>query len=259
MTDAFNAIQAQLENCTSDEKELLFRQLRERVILHPIENDFGVEAEVILEAIHRGSDLTKRMLRGVIADAAFHIYEVPKIAQYGWTDIKLDGNYSYDHKLKDNTGEVTVQVKLQRSEGEKVQRKAVITDGRKYRGLPDNHYMVEVQRTRTGKTKGKAAVDGEAAIAAAETRPYDFDAFDILAVSLWPSTGDWTRFRYTVTRWLRSHPDYPQNSKIATYQPVAMAPNNQWTDDFNEVTQWLRSNRANSVMPTAAPPDLFTH
>jgi hypothetical protein len=47
-------------------------------------------------------------------------------------------------------------------------------------------YAVEVQKTRSGEKKGQ------------KTRPYRFGDFDILAVNLHPTTGDWKRFVYTV-------------------------------------------------------------
>lgn len=248
MTFAFDTIMAQLDACTADERELIFRRLRESFTLHPLEDDFGVRAEVILEAIHRAPELTRRMLRGVIADAAFHFYVVPMLGQQGWTNIPLDGNYSYDHALRDLTGTVTVQVKLQRSEAGNF----VVTDGRRHGKLPANNYLVEVQRTRTGKRKVKTE-GGSADVEEALTRPYKFGEFDILAVSLWPSTKDWTKFRYTVGTWLVPHAT--DKSLMATFQPVAMSPNGHWTDDFNQVVAWLRSNQQNTVF--AREPSVF--
>lgn len=128
----------------------------------------------------------------------------------------------------------------------------VVTDGRRHGKLPTNNYLVEVQRTRTGKRKVKTeggSVDVEEAL----TRPYKFGAFDILAVSLWPSTKDWTKFRYTVGNWLVPHAT--DKSLMATFQPVAMSPNSHWTDDFSQVVAWLRSNQQNTVF--AREPSVF--
>lgn len=247
MTFAFDTIMAQLDACTADEQELVFRRLRENFTLHPLEDDFGVRAEVIMEAIHRAPELTRRMLRGVIADAAFHFYVVPMLGQQGWTNIPLDGNYSYDHALRDLTGTVTVQVKLQRSEAGSF----VVTDGRRHGKLPANNYLVEVQRTRTGKRKVKTE-GGSADVEEALTRPYKFGEFDILAVSLWPSTKDWTKFRYTVGSWLVPHAT--DKSLMATFQPVAMSPDGHWTDDFTEVVRWLRGSLERQVAPNALSP-----
>jgi hypothetical protein len=80
-------------------------------------------------------------------------------------------------------------------------------------------FLVETDKSRKGTDSS-----GES------TRGYRFESFDILAVSLFPSARDWSRFRYTLERrlWPR-----PSNAEwIYKYQPVAKAPNDDWTDDF---------------------------
>lgn len=187
------------------------------------------------------SELTRRMLKGVVADAAFHFYVVPELGQHGWKDIPLATNEAYDHMLADRGGEVTIQVKLQRSElGKPVIKRA-------------GHFIVEVQKTRTGKkkVKGEPNGDGEVSAEVVDTRPYAYGDFQILAVSLWPSTKDWKRFRYTVAEWLVPRPGSP--NLIAVMQPVAAAPNNVWTDDFTQAVAWLRDHKNVSPVKTAAP------
>ena len=91
-------------------------------------------------------------------------------------------------------------------------------------------WVIETQRTRGGKdSKGNA------------TRPYKFREFDILAVNLHPSTNDWSKFRYSVVRWLI--PDPMNKAEIFKYQPVPRAPNDDWTDDLAECIRWFRSDR----------------
>lgn len=51
--------------------------------------------------------------------------------------------------------------------------------------------MTETQKTRTDNDG-----DGE------KTRPYRYGEFDVLAVSMQPSTGKWDRYMYTLGRWL---------------------------------------------------------
>lgn len=227
MTDQhLSTIKQLLIQCSPAEKRALFKELRAEHHIHELERTFGAPAEVILEAIHRAPELTRRMLRGVIADAAFAQFVVPALADLGWKDDTPEGNHSFDHVLKDAHGSVSVQVKLQRSE----KGHPVITPGTRF-GLAAGMYMVEPQKTRSGKTKD---ADGEEK----KTRPYRYGEFDILAVSLQPSNGRWESFRYTVGNWLL--PGAGQN-EIATYQPVAMQPNDDWTDDFDVVARWFRS------------------
>lgn len=219
-------IKQMLTQCSPEERNVLFKELRTEIPIHQLERTFGAPAEVILEAIHRAPELTRRMLRGVIADAAFAIYVVPKLADRGWKDATPEGNHSFDHILQDAVGPVSVQVKLQRSE----KGQPVITTGTRF-GLAAGMYMVEPQRTRSGETKGEK---GEKK----KTRPYRYGEFDILAVSLQPSNDQWNSFRYTVANWLL--PGAGPN-EIATYQPVAMEPNDDWTDDFDTAAKWFRA------------------
>jgi hypothetical protein len=150
------------------------------------------------------------MLRGVIADAAFRTFVVSSVEPSGWRDVTSEGNFPYDYMMDDGQGSVTVQVKLQRSE------RGAPVEGQRY-GFDGEVFITETQRTRTG-------TDGDE-----KTRPYRYGEFDILAVSMQPSTGKWDRYMYTLGRWL-----LPGNKldEMATLQPVAMHCNNFWTDDF---------------------------
>ncbi len=87
--------------------------------------------------------------------------------------------------------------------------------------------MTETQKTRTG-------TDGEEN----QTRPYRYGEFDILAVSMQPSTGKWDRYMYTLARWLLPG---KQEGEMATLQPVTMEPGQFWTDDFRTAAQWFRA------------------
>lgn len=177
---------------------------------------------MILEAVHRAPELTRRMLRGVIADAAFRTFVVPVIQPNGWRDVTPEGNFAFDYKLDDGAGPVTVQVKLQRSE----RGAPVVKKGERF-GFGPEVFMTETQKTRTG-TDGKEN----------QTRPYRYGEFDILAVSMQPSTGQWDRYMYTLGRWLLPG---KQDGDIATLQPVTMEPGEFWTDDFRIAAQWFRA------------------
>lgn len=217
-----DAIRELLAQCSTDEQETLFRELRQRHLIHEFERVIGAPAEMILEAVHRAPELTRRMLRGVIADAAFRTFVVQPLCSTGWRDVTPDGNFAYDYKVENLNGAVTVQVKLQRSErGAPVEKK-----GDRY-GFGSKVFIVETQKTRTG-------TDGEDN----QTRPYRFGEFDVLAVSMQPSTGKWDRYMYTLGRWLIGG---KKPGEIATMQPVSQLSNDFWTDDFATVAEWFRN------------------
>lgn len=167
-TDTVDAIRALLRQCTEEQRALIFRELRYECQIHPYESIVGAPAEMILEAVYRAPELTRRMLRGVIADAAFRTFVVPTLIERGWRDVTPEGNFPYDYALDDGHGPVTVQVKLQRS----ARGKPVERDGTRY-GLSSSVFLAETQRTRTG-------TDGDDN----RTRPYRYGEFDLLAVSM---------------------------------------------------------------------------
>jgi hypothetical protein len=99
----------------------------------------------------------------------------------------------------------------------------------RYCAFPADLFVVETQRTRGGTTP-----TGE------KTRPYRFGEFDILAVCLHPTSGNWTDFVYTVADWLLADPDWPGN--LLKYQPVSTRESDGWTRDFERAVSWFRSS-----------------
>lgn len=230
-----SAIRELLTQCSPEEQEILFRELRQRHVIHEFERIIGAPAEMILEAVHRAPELTRRMLRGVIADAAFRTFVVAPLKPHGWRDVTPEGNFAYDYKLDDGNGTITVQVKLQRSE----RGAPVVRKGAKY-GFGPEVFMTETQKTRTG-------TDGEDN----QTRPYRYGEFDVLAVSMQPSTGEWNRYMYTLGRWLLPG---KKPGEMATLQPVAMQSNDFWCDDFLSAAARFRAEdggKRMSLVPTA--------
>ena len=223
-----------LAQCSIDEQAALFRELRARHLIHEFEEIIGAPAEMILEAVHRAPELTRRMLRGVIADAAFRQFAVLPLAEAGWRDVTPVGNFAYDYVLDDGAGAVTVQVKLQRSE----RGAPVVKSGERF-GFDATVHIVETQKTRSG-------TDGEDNL----TRPYRYGEFDLLAVSMQPSTARWDRYMYTLGRWLLPGRNA---AEMATLQPVAMISNDFWTDDFRTVVQWFRTEDAGKRMSAVVP------
>ena len=114
MEEIVNQIIELLNRCSSKQREVIFQHLRKEFKIHPIESKLNIEAEIILEAINKDErGLTLRMIRGVIAEAAFDI-EVIKKLKY-WKNETPKGDLPFDFLLNDGKGSVSVQVKLQRS------------------------------------------------------------------------------------------------------------------------------------------------
>jgi hypothetical protein len=189
--DSFENIVRAVRSCTPEQKQQIFKEIRDSILIHDLERTFGVRAEVILEAISRANDLTQRGVRGVIAETVFVLDVLPNAN--GWQSDPPVGDLSYDACLHKNGRRVRIQVKTQRRQAGAPMRQ---------RGS----YVVEVQRTRTGQKDGVS------------TRPYRFGEFDLLAVCMWASTGDWHSFLYIPAA--RLIPSAHDKNIIKTFQPV---------------------------------------
>lgn len=220
-----------IDTLSDSEKRSVLIYLRKSVPLHPMEIRLKASAETVLEAISRSSPLTIRGIEGIIAEASFAMEVLPEIPS--WKQLPTVGDQPYDFLLSDK-GEkeaVRVQVKMQRR---KEHRPLMASEVQKTRRWPADHFIVEVQRTRRGEDSTGAG-----------TRPYRFDDFDILAVSLGPTRGQWRNFTYTLSRWLL--PDPVDSTLILKYQPVAPLTNADWTADFLEVVGWFRSSTSKTI------------
>jgi len=100
--------------------------------------------------------------------------------------------------------------------------------------LSSNKVVVETQKTRAGRDA-----------AGADTRPYRFGEFDILAVSIEASTRDWTQFRYTVANWLLPRPDNP--GVMMKFQPVSLATDADWTDRIDIAIEWFFEGKSRTI------------
>jgi hypothetical protein len=217
-----------LRRCSAAQREEVFRHLRQEFAIHPLEAELHTKAEIILEAIRRAGGLTLRMMRGVLAEAAFEVEVVERLK--GWRNIPRAGDLPYDFLLKDKKREVRVQVKLQRSKAGRPMRAKEAA-----RSFPADLYVVETQKTR----RGTARKTGSA------TRPYRFGEFDLLAVAMYPSTSRWDSFMYTAANWLL--PGKTDAAEILKYQPVSGTPNEDWTDTFSTAVDWLRSGESKKI------------
>lgn len=213
-----------MEKCSIEQRKVIFQELRKEFTIHPIEEKLNTRAEIILSAINKdASGLTFRMLRGVIAEAAFEIEVLSKLSN--WKNVTPEGDLPYDYLLSNGTKEISVQIKLQRSKG--LRPMSAMRASKKF---PHNFFVVETQKTRGG-------ID---ALTNESTRPYQFGEFDILAVSMQPATGLWSSFMYTVANWLL--PIQNDEKKMQKFQPVAETINDDWTDDFETCVSWLDKN-----------------
>jgi len=211
-----------LSLCTAEQRRQVFDLLRAEFHIHPLELKLNATAELILEAIDRSSDLVQRGVRGVIAEAAFKLYVLQGLK--GWVTQDLSEDCPYDFKLSDKLGDVRIQVKMQR-----LRAQIPMTANKGYKYLPPEMFVVETQRTRAGRDQR-----GQ------DTRPYRFGEFDLLAVSMHPSTREWSKFLYTVERGLLPRPADP--GLLLKFQPVPKAPSDSWTDKLLTAIKWFRSD-----------------
>jgi hypothetical protein len=222
MDKQIEEIKLLLSKCTPEQREFIFKELRKEFKIHSIEARLNIHAEIILEAMSKDdTGLTFRMMRGVIAEAAFNVEVLSKLTS--WKNITPVGDLPFDYLLTDGQGEVSVQVKLQRSKAFKP-----MNAKETYRRFSANLFVAETQKTRGG-------ID---AASKEDTRPYKYGEFNILAVSMHPSTGDWSSFMYTVSDWLISQED--DKTKMLKFQPVSSVDNEDWTSDFETCVNWFR-------------------
>ena len=245
MTESVEAIERLLAACSMDEQKAI-RQYLSMVAPHPLEREWGIGGDMILTAIQRSSDLTRRGVRGIIAEAVFEHSVLPSLVDSDWKSGTIIGNLSYDAYLERDGKQARIQIKLQRLE----------------KGVPKLYfpkhyqegslYVVEVQKTRSGEKTTKQSLQVVDAVLevndtiTVQTRPYRFGDFDILAVNMHPSCGDWSSFRYTVASWLL--PRSGDQAAIEIFQPVASKPNDVWTDDLATCLRWFESGKQRSVL-----------
>ena len=89
-----------VRSCTPEQKQRIFAEIRDSILIHELERAFNVRTEIILEAISRASDLTQRGVRGVIAETVFALDVLPTAT--GWQSEPPIGNVAYDAVLQRN-------------------------------------------------------------------------------------------------------------------------------------------------------------
>ena len=245
MNESLEALKNAIEDCSSEERKELFEFLRNRLPRHPLEVEWAIDCDDVLSSLHRASDLSKRGVRGLIAEFMFERDVLPSIQSKGWKLVSIPkGDWPYDSLVERDGKQISIQIKLQRLQAGQPKRfweKA-------YKDLV--YYDVEVQKTRTGKKripKGIAtSVDPTAIVGSIDTRPYPFGAFDILAVNMQPATKNWSEFRFTVSDWLLQRPESP--SLIEIHQPVALIPDSVWTDKLSTCLDWFLKGEKRKIL-----------
>ena len=104
------------------------------------------DAEIILSVISRSSDLTKRGVRGIIAEAIFERKVVGTLK--GWEVVSFPDDRPYDFLIRSKDPkprEVRIQVKLQR-----MRKQQPMMASEANRHYPNDMYVVELQKTRGG-------------------------------------------------------------------------------------------------------------
>jgi hypothetical protein len=194
MSEPLETIRNLIDECSDEQRRALKLYLR-KIAPHPLEREWGIDADTILSAISRSSDLTKRGVRGIIAEAIFVSEVIPTVERSGWFPVDLVGDCPYDAMLKKDAHLLlAVQVKLQRLRGgcaEALLPKA-LPGGNPLcsRGAEDkNREKRPAKKDATGHTGTDDNMVTESATES--TRPYSFGDFDILAVNMHPSSGSW--------------------------------------------------------------------
>ena len=115
MSESLENVRRLLDQCTIEEQAALLDYLKARLPQHPLEKALGVSADVILSAISRSTDLTKRGVRGIIAEAIFERHVLAALE--GWEAVAIVGDHPYDFLITSKVfkpQDVRIQVKLQR-------------------------------------------------------------------------------------------------------------------------------------------------
>ena len=221
MTTKTDEIYKILEKLNTEEKEILLKEIRKDIPIHHLEKDWNISAEFVLEAISRSQDITKRGVRGIIAELCFSHYIIEPFTQATeWKSIPLIGDLAYDSLIRDKNGkEVKIQIKNQRvTKG--IPLLATAQAKKKFSAYP-GWWIAECQKTRNGTDETGSA-----------TRPYRFGEFDILAVCLHPSTNDWSKFMFIDSTKL--FPRASDTTLIDIMQPVAPTTQGDWFDNLND-------------------------
>ncbi len=169
---------------------------------HPLELKYGLTAEELLDAIERRLRL-RVALEGAVAEVHFE-RKLRVASQEGWLAgyEGHDGDGMHDFTVFTLTGQVMrVEVKT-------------------IRNTPNP--KVELQKTRAAKGDSSS-------------RYYDRTHFDVVAACVGRLTGDWSQFRYALTKTLPSHRNYPHKLQVMHNIPGQESSEPRWFFRFQDV------------------------
>lgn len=169
---------------------------------HPLELEWGTSAQTILDAVYHAKGYTKRGLRGIVAECEFRNRVLSQLPE-DWAVTAGGGNDAVDFLLSDSGQQgLRVQVKMQR--------------------MQDGKPLID--------RSGNAIVECQKSQGQGSARAYQYGEFDILAVSLWPLTQDWSSFIYAALHHLPHMPRHPK--AIKKMQPIPLKGDEIWTTNL---------------------------
>jgi hypothetical protein len=112
--DPIEQIRQILNACNPAQRDEIIKLLRVEYRVHRIELAWNTSAEIVLEALARSGELTQRMFKGILAEAAFKVEVIDKLN--GWEDITPSGTLAFDFVVRQAGEQVRIQTKLQRKQ-----------------------------------------------------------------------------------------------------------------------------------------------
>ena len=174
---------------------------------HPLEIKYDLTAQELLDAIDRRFRL-KVALEGAVAEVHFE-RKLKVASQEGWLagyeSHDVDG--MHDFTFTTNTGQ-TFRVEVKTVRNGPILR-------------------VEVQKTRAAKGDPSS-------------RYYNLDHFDILAVCLGRSTGNWSEFTYALVRMLPRHKTYEGKLQVMHRITRNVEAEQIWFDRLQDLIDYER-------------------
>lgn len=168
---------------------------------HALESKYGLTAQELLDAIDKRFRL-KVALEGAVAEVHFE-RKLRIASREGW----LTSYESHDVDGMHDFTVVTLSGMAIRVEVKTIRNNA--------------KPQVELQKTRAAKGDPSS-------------RYYDRDHFDIVAVCVGRSTGDWSQFRYALVRELPSHRNHPNKLQIMHSIPEGEETQPRWFSRFQD-------------------------
>ena len=169
---------------------------------HPLELKYGLTAQELLDAIDKRFRL-KVALEGAVAEVHFE-RKLCIASREGWLT-------SYEAHDVDGMHDFTVVT------------------------LADATIRVEVKTIRNGQKPQVELQKTRAAKGDPSSRYYDRKHFDVVAVCVGRSTGDWSQFRYALVRDLPSHRSYKKKLQVMHPIPEGEETKPRWFSRFQDV------------------------